>query len=560
MAKKKAIEEEKPAANFIMRYKYIVKKPNETIRVFELENWQKQKAEVSLDSSSYTSLTLFLKEISKKGNFHYFKGASAFQGWLNKIESEGTPIEIDILDQYGYNPEYDIFVTPDYIFTKDGPLKWSKKHKAFRFKLGLKEDGEELYKNLRLSDMLKNSNIRIAIDKPVSKSIYKGILKGFIERQKKSMNDNLQGQMALAHLRSILYGTHIVESTDGSFPFLLVVGEMGSGKSEFIRLITKIFGITTSAETGSVVGIERLQALYRDFPFWIEEYGKDVRKTEQLDPLLVSAFTRSTLSKAALGKQGEGAVISIPVTACLLLSGEDTSEDIAVRSRFIQIRLSRNLQNRQGKQELDEFAVNASKIGSFWIDQKIKDDIPAVLKGINDEVQIILGKLPHGVSDIGAERMVKQHATLQYFMKRNLKDAGLEEDVEGFILGHLLEYSNAQAEEKATMLFWNDFIKLINNNDAGNLIPGVDYYYASGTQSLHLNWIRVEGKLRRLRRMEGVKHSHATQIKKYLENDYQWSLSKARPNDKRPFNSIKFELTKLPEFVQTYFDSEPVTF
>lgn len=132
------------------------------------------------------------------------------------------------------------------------------------------------------------------------------------------------------------------------FPGAFVHGQAGSGKSYVVMWLMDLFGfdaLTPLILRGgglTEVGAEQAISQYSNIPVWADEYAVG-EVSEKMQGVFRNAFGRGGVAKHGLGRDDR------KPASMFLLSGENTSSDAAMRSRYVHIFISahdRKAENR----------------------------------------------------------------------------------------------------------------------------------------------------------------------------------------------------------------------
>jgi DNA polymerase III delta prime subunit len=137
--------------------------------------------------------------------------------------------------------------------------------------------------------------------------------------------------MAVAYLEEIL-------NYDRKFPYMLIYGPSGTGKSEAMLLLYNMFGFEQVGENwadGTAYGIAMALNELSSMPFWMEEYKNQKGNSKKQDnkiQMLNNIYNRVGSGKGGLdGRQVQ------QVRGTLIFTGQDRPEDKAMLSRCVVI-------------------------------------------------------------------------------------------------------------------------------------------------------------------------------------------------------------------------------
>lgn len=204
------------------------------------------------------------------------------------------------------------------------------------------------------------------------------------------------------------------EAKLGFFPFLLLWGRHGRGKSTLANWMLSMYdmadkGTTTVGQLRSGVGIERKLAYYRGLPYCIDELRAD-RQASDYSRTWRGWYNRSTRVKGT--RSGEG-TIQVPLNACLFFSGQDTFTDPAMRSRCIPCKFPKNAGDVLAYNWMEDNTELLPTVGYHWIKEALNRDIKEVKAEIDELKDSLREVTPGGVQS----RSVYNYAMIAYFAK-----------------------------------------------------------------------------------------------------------------------------------------------
>jgi len=143
------------------------------------------------------------------------------------------------------------------------------------------------------------------------------------------------------------------------FPFLFVIGQRNSGKTVFCRLLLKAMGFGGNCGTGfestTQAAMERALTYLNTMPLWYDDYKdhnlKDPTAKKKANTFL-SVFNRQSVTKASFGG---GMKLNVrPVNATVLLSGENSPTDSALKSRCMFLTMDANVRDNSLYGEMED--------------------------------------------------------------------------------------------------------------------------------------------------------------------------------------------------------------
>lgn len=131
------------------------------------------------------------------------------------------------------------------------------------------------------------------------------------------------------------------ERPDIKYPFMMVHGVRGSGKTEYVELLRRIFDIKQSYnfETTSPFITATLFSSFKGLPVFLGEYREDANSDKRKVKMskLRSIYDKQSEVK---GRPNQTTVI-YPYVASLVIEGEESIGDSAMRSRCLITYLTR---------------------------------------------------------------------------------------------------------------------------------------------------------------------------------------------------------------------------
>ena len=146
-----------------------------------------------------------------------------------------------------------------------------------------------------------------------------------------------RGYLLIGFVSAMVYLNEIIK-IDRKFPYLLIYGASGTGKSEVIQLLMHFFGFSHGGEnwgeatpTGISMAVEQLSSL----PYWLEEFknvlGTSPRQQKKVE-LLNNIYNRSSTGKGGLENR-----TTREVNGSIIFTGQDRPEDKAFLSRSVVV-------------------------------------------------------------------------------------------------------------------------------------------------------------------------------------------------------------------------------
>lgn len=122
----------------------------------------------------------------------------------------------------------------------------------------------------------------------------------------------------------------------GGKPGLWIQGPKATGKTESIRLAMNLLGFSKSSfvtpDKASSAGAERTLTKYWDLPVHFDEW-RNKRISSSIENLIRCAYNEVTITKVT--SEADSKTIPVTPSTIPIITGEDSSCDAALRSRFI---------------------------------------------------------------------------------------------------------------------------------------------------------------------------------------------------------------------------------
>jgi DNA primase catalytic core len=326
-------------SNFIMNPIFHINSIFESKRIYEITNIHGIKHVVNLDMQEMTSLQAFQRNVEGKGNYLFQGTAIQFNKLKAKLyEKTRTCNEITVL---GWQKE-GFWAWANGIFTENGfePIdefgvcEFKGNHYFIpAFSSIYIQDRKILLDERKF--IFKDRNITITEWSDLFIKVY---------------GDN--AKMGIAFWIATTFRDHLLH-TFKNFPLLNMFGPKGSGKSQFARSMTCLYGIGQTpfnVHNGTKAGLaEHLQQFSNAFA-WIDEYKNalDFDKIETLKSIY-DAIGRSRMNMDK-GKKKE----TTAVNGGVMLSGQEMpTADVALFTRVIFLLFNKTMFTDEDKTNYD---------------------------------------------------------------------------------------------------------------------------------------------------------------------------------------------------------------
>jgi DNA primase catalytic core len=326
-------------SNFTMDPIFHINSIFESKRIFEITNCQRVKFVVNLDMQEMTSLQAFQRNVEGKGNYLFQGTAIQFNKLKAKLyEKTRTCNEITVL---GWQKE-GFWAWANGIFTEKG-FEPIDEFGVCEFK------GNHYFIPAFSSIYIQDKKILLDERKFIFK-VRKITITEWSELFILVYGDN--AKMGIAFWIATTFRDFLLH-TFKNFPLLNMFGPKGSGKSQFARSLTCLYGIGQTpfnVHNGTKAGLaEHLQQFSNAFA-WIDEYKNalDFDKIETLKSIY-DAIGRSRLNMDK-GKKKE----TTSVNSGVLLSGQEMpTADVALFTRVIFLLFNKTMFTDDDKTNYD---------------------------------------------------------------------------------------------------------------------------------------------------------------------------------------------------------------
>jgi 5S rRNA maturation endonuclease (ribonuclease M5) len=276
----------------------------------------------------------------------------------------------------------------------------------------------------------------------------KKIIKGFIDNLSSNIGNRGDAIILTAWCWASIY-SEMIHIQEGFFPYLLLWGTHGKGKSTIIKWLLSIFdmaesGYTTLDQLNTGVSFSRKLGYYSCLPTAIDE----IRASPEMEKW-VGTFRSwyNRTGRAISDKEGFG-VKETPVRSTVIFGGQDQVMDGAARSRYIPIRIP-----VLGRELVKSYAwFNANKkllpsIAYEWISTYSSITEEDLLKETNalDEIILKLG---------ASNRTSKIWSCIGLFGVRLTEEFCPEFNFLEYLLESSKNDTQGQAEDDMVIQFW----------------------------------------------------------------------------------------------------------
>lgn len=152
-------------------------------------------------------------------------------------------------------------------------------------------------------------------------------------------NESFNAYMVLGYIGAMVYLQELT-NFDRKFPYLMIYGPSGTGKTEVALLVQNILGFSNIGENwgeATSTGISQAMQQLSSLTYWLEEYknpsGTNNKHLHKIQ-IVNNIYNRSSGGKGGLHNKRQ----SYEVNAALMLTGQDRPSDKAMLSRCFVVR------------------------------------------------------------------------------------------------------------------------------------------------------------------------------------------------------------------------------
>jgi len=362
------------------------------------------------------------------------------------------------------------------------------------------------------------------------------------ERLAETISDKY-ASMCLGWITAVVYMEDVFKKY-GCFPFLFINGKRASGKSTVAEWLMNFYGLENSGKMAAdttAVGIQRYLAYYSSLPVYIDEY-RNTKKVTDKNGFLRNCYNRQSAGK---GVKSDFGVREAKIRGTLLIAGEETPEDNALRTRCVIAYVSlnnRKVVDSQHVNHFDWFQANRLKFSAH------------ILKIIRNKHKTTEKFIE--ILDEGKQYLVENGADDRIAINYAVVAAGyamaFDEDVEfaQWISAETSRAKDVNNEEQAVQVFIEELNVLktrkLVNKDFWELDEGKIYIYFQG---LYQVW-SIEFKKSR-----GVEPFKSSAIRDYLKEESGFiSLNEPKRINGQLKKCIVFEESNAPEGLRMLVD------
>lgn len=347
----KSGEQFQALSNFIMRPVFHITGAEKSIRLFELQSVNEERALVGLDTSVLTSLQSFRAAVEDPGNFQ-------FDGDDRNLRSIKHKLYLDLKEAkemryLGWRPE-GFWVWANGISTTSGKFipydafgvaEWMGKHWFYRgaSKAFASDEDDDIYSEDRKMRYVQDHGLD-----------WKQLAAEF------AAVFGQAGWLVLAYYLLTIFRDLVCQVGGQGFPMLFAFGEPGGGKTETSRWIRALFGSLEESEPVSYVSIShialpRKAQQHRHTLLHVDEFKNGDPKKEDLvknwhDSIGRTIGVKSTDNQTRQGKVYNG----------ILLSGEHFPTYDALFSRVILEEYSRKQFTEEQARRFSDFKARVT--------------------------------------------------------------------------------------------------------------------------------------------------------------------------------------------------------
>lgn len=375
-------------SNFIVKPLFLVRKNDNSKRIFEIINEKGQSEILSVDSDDFITLAGFKKKTENLGNFLFYGKDEDYikvKKMVYVAMDNVTPIEV-----LGFHPA-GFYAWANGITKPDGTFVAIDEYGIVDY------EGVKYFLPTFSSVGFHDANILDNEDEfekcfkyvvPTPKLLHKEHVPMTVESWAKwfvkVFGNN--GAVGIAYYFAAVHRDFLFARYD-CFPHINLFGPAGSGKSYMARAMTSMFGLPmrpTHAVSGSVPGFFRRMAQSRNGLTWYEEYSEKVPPEKQEGfKNFFDGFGR-TLAKLSSDNKTK----NTPVYNACIISGQVLpSHDPALLERCITLFFQKVQATKKEMEDAEKF-IEWGKAGYFsGITAQVHALRDHVIKGFDDKME-----------------------------------------------------------------------------------------------------------------------------------------------------------------------------
>jgi len=277
----------------------------------------------------------------------------------------------------------------------------------------------------------------------------------------------------------------------GCFPMLFVQGSWQSGKTEYMSMLMRMFGLEKSdieslQDITSTVPVTRRLSYYSNVPIFYDEYRDNSPRIQQIVGTLRSAYDGSGRS---LGVKGSFGVVSEIIRAPVMLAGEHIPTDEAFKSRLIPIQVREAWRKPEFHAEAVQTAIDSNRHLYNCIRFKTKETTKELIARIFDIKRRIKTAKPH----LG-ERALKNYAIAlgcYSYLVSNDDPVLFDSVIEGTGIQQLdRDTEEPDQQDPNVKRTLNEFIDIVELAlESKRIITAISWYHIVETEDRVFIWI-----------------------------------------------------------------------
>lgn len=304
-----------------------------------------------------------------------------------------------------------------------------------------------------------------------------------------------KGYLVYGYIVAMVYLREILQH-DRKFPYLLVYGPSGTGKSEAIQLMMNILGFRHGGEDwgeatppGISMAIEQLSSL----PYWLEEYKNEIG-TSRLQQKKVS-LVNNLYNRSGAGKGGLEMRSVREVNGTILFTGQDRPEDKAFLSRAVVI--DKETPTERATESFFALKAEKEKLSSIFvylIRNKSKKQGKDLIKLIGEYREEILTE----VNKAGFKNMVDERSIYNYCVLAASFSAGYnyheyDTDFVKWLAGEVIADVKRKKKEDVLYKFFEDIDDI--HDDVYEVVKKVGNLLYLRFSKIYLEWKKVGSRI-----------------------------------------------------------------
>lgn len=336
------------------RYKVLVKEPDGGVSHSRLVTFRDRNGIRSKPVQMSAELMRSAQEMRKfflsAGSYHFYGGQDQCDALAIHLDVRNYQRTIEEIDTYGWNKQDKFWLLGDcavvdseqFIFPDESGIIWIKGtgYKNSDNMAGFTSKPPKLFPETN-----KPKEFYAAIDWKIEREECYKIWCDALSDYKESFG-GYAGYALVAGILQYMSHPEVLREIGGK-PSIAIQGEKGSGKTKSLEFGMRLFGFPRDygyiSLGGTKVGLERSLCQFSCIPFHLDEW-RNINADEKTTDLIRNCYNETSSPKGT--PNGNKAVRNVTPLTTPIVTGEDGFTDPALRSRFVRIFASKDVDNQ----------------------------------------------------------------------------------------------------------------------------------------------------------------------------------------------------------------------